>query len=164
MNGRIMEYFFATGYWHQPVNNSCPSADGFNDCDRFSICRSVRIYKIYLLIRARARIHTQTLCVWTSLVVKNFVLLIMRFYRGDFSLKRKIPMVTMVWIVQENLGLRPLLVLHNHISPSTSSGQRSCASWAFRSKKSVTLRPQPGGETVKSIRDMWWHWQTKVCA
>jgi hypothetical protein len=28
--------------------------------------------------------------------------------------------------------------------------------------KSVTLRPQPGGETTKSIRDMWWHWEKKV--
>jgi hypothetical protein len=26
-------------------------------------------------------------------------------------------------------------------------------------QKSVTLRPQPGGETTKSIRDMWWHWE-----
>jgi hypothetical protein len=43
-----------------------------------------------------------------------------RFYHGDFSLKRKIPMVTMVWVVQQNLCLRPLLVLHIHISPSTS--------------------------------------------
>jgi hypothetical protein len=25
-------------------------------------------------------------------------------------------------------------------------------------QKSVTLRPQPGGETTKSIRDMWWYW------
>jgi hypothetical protein len=23
----------------------------------------------------------------------------------------------------------------------------------------VTLRSQPGGETTKSIRDMWWHWE-----
>jgi hypothetical protein len=37
---------------------------------------------------------------------------------------------------------------------TTSSGQRNCASWASKHQKSVTLRPQPGGETTKSIRDM----------
>jgi hypothetical protein len=41
------------------------------------------------------------------------------------------------------LRLRPLLVLHIHISPSISSGQRNCASWAS----------QPGWETTNSIRD-----------
>jgi hypothetical protein len=44
------------------------------------------------------------------------------------------------------LRLRPLLVLHIRVSPSTSSGQRNCASWASQSQKSVTLRSQPGGE------------------
>jgi hypothetical protein len=29
-------------------------------------------------------------------------------------------------------------------------------------QKSVTLRPQPGGETTKSIRDMCWHWRKKI--
>jgi hypothetical protein len=57
------------------------------------------------------------------------------------------------------LRLRPLLVLHIHVSPSTSSGQRNCDSWASQPQKLVTLRPQPGGETTKSIRDMWWHWK-----
>jgi hypothetical protein len=56
-------------------------------------------------------------------------------------------------------GLRPLLVFHIHISSSTSSGQRNCASWASHPQKSVTLKPQPGEETTKSIRDMWWHWK-----
>jgi hypothetical protein len=56
------------------------------------------------------------------------------------------------------LMLRPFLVLHIHVSPSTSSGQRNCASWTSQHQTSVTLRPQPGGETTKSIRDMWWHW------
>jgi hypothetical protein len=42
-------------------------------------------------------------------------------------------------------------------TPSTSSGQGNCASWASQPQKSVTLRPQLGGETTKSIRDMWWH-------
>jgi hypothetical protein len=58
-----------------------------------------------------------------------------------------------------NLGLRPLLVLHIHISPSASSGQRNCASWASHPQKSATLRPQMGGEATKSVRDMWWHWR-----
>jgi hypothetical protein len=43
----------------------------------------------------------------------------------------------------------------------TSSGQRNCTSWASQPQKSVTLQPQPGGETTKSIRDMWWHWEKK---
>jgi hypothetical protein len=79
-----------------------------------------------------------------------------RLYYGNFSLKGKIPMVTMVWV---ELTLRPLLVPHIHVSPSTSSGQRNCASWASQLQKSVTLRPQPGGDTTKSIRDMWWLWK-----
>jgi hypothetical protein len=54
------------------------------------------------------------------------------------------------------------LVLHIHISPSTTSAQRNCASWASQPQKSVTLRPQPGGDTTKSIRDMWRHWQKKL--
>jgi hypothetical protein len=40
-------------------------------------------------------------------------------------------------------------------------GQRNCASWASQPQKSVTLRPQPGGETTKSIRDKWWDWGEK---
>jgi hypothetical protein len=53
------------------------------------------------------------------------------------------------------------MVLHIHTSPSTSSGQRNCASWASQPQKSVTLQPQPGGESTKSIRDMWWHCKKK---
>jgi hypothetical protein len=51
---------------------------------------------------------------------------------------------------------RKFITRQIHISPSTSSGQRNCASWASQPQKSVTFRPQPGGETTKSIRDMWW--------
>jgi hypothetical protein len=51
--------------------------------------------------------------------------------------------------------LRPLLALHIHVTSSTSSRQRNCASWAPHPQKSVTRRPQLGGETAKSIRDMW---------
>src|SRR5215469_4497646 len=57
------------------------------------------------------------------------------------------------------LRLRRLLVFRIHVSPSTSSGQRNCASWASHPQNSVTLRPQPGRETTKSVRDMWWHWK-----
>src|SRR5215469_1837967 len=72
-------------------------------------------------------------------------------------------MVTIVWVVQYNLGLRSLLVLHIHISPSTSSGQRNCVSWASQPQKSITLRPQPGGETTKSIRDNRVLWMGVLC-
>jgi hypothetical protein len=34
--------------------------------------------------------------------------------------------------------------------------QRNRVSWASH-QKSITLRPQPGGEATKSIRDMWWY-------
>jgi hypothetical protein len=57
------------------------------------------------------------------------------------------------------LRLRPLLVLHIHVSPPTSSGQRNCASWMSQPQNSVTLWPQPGGEATKSVRDIWWHWK-----
>jgi hypothetical protein len=60
------------------------------------------------------------------------------------------------------LRFKDLLVLHIHTSPPTSSGQRNCASWASQPQNSVTRRPQPGGETTKSVRDMWWHWEKKV--
>jgi len=38
------------------------------------------------------------------------------------------------------------------ISPSFSSGQRNRAYWASQPQKSVTLQPQPEGETTKSER------------
>ena len=59
------------------------------------------------------------------------------------------------------LRLRSLLVLYIHISPSTSSGQRNCASWASQPQKSVTLLPCPGGRTTKSTKDMWRDWTKK---
>ena len=37
----------------------------------------------------------------------------------EFSLKGKIPAVTMVWVDKHNLGLRPLLALHPPLSPLT---------------------------------------------
>jgi hypothetical protein len=58
----------------------------------------------------------------------------------------------------ELMFLRPLLVLHIHISPSTSSGQCNCPSWASQPQKSVMLRPQPGGGGDHEVcMDMWWH-------
>jgi hypothetical protein len=59
------------------------------------------------------------------------------------------------------LGLRPLPVLHIHISPSTSSGQCNRASWGSQPRKSVKSQPQPGGETTKSMTDILWHWKKK---
>jgi hypothetical protein len=69
------------------------------------------------------------------------------YSHGDHSLSSSV-----------ELKLRPLLVLYIHVSPPTSSEQHNCASWASQPQKSVTLRPQPGRETTKSVRDMWWHW------
>ena len=70
----------------------------------------------------------------------------------EFSLKGRIPAVTMVWVGWYNLGLRALLALHPPISPLTSSRQRNCASWASQPEKSVTLLPCPEGRTTKSTR------------
>jgi len=84
-------------------------------------------------------------------------LVIMRFrvrfpvLTWEFSLKGRIPAVTMVWVGWYNLGLRAVLALHPPISPLTSSGQRNCASWASQPQKSVTLLPCPGRGTTKSI-------------
>jgi hypothetical protein len=83
-----------------------------------------------------------------------------RVCHGDFSLKGKIPLATMVWIrsLVEFRFKAPPGTSYSYIT-STSSGQRNCASWASQPQKSVTFRPQPGRETTKSIRDIWWHWK-----
>jgi hypothetical protein len=70
----------------------------------------------------------------------------------EFSLKGRIPAVTMLWVSWYNLGLRALLALHPSISPLTSSGQRNCASWVSQTQKSVTLLSWTGGRTAKSTR------------
>ena len=44
------------------------------------------------------------------------------------------------------------------ITTHTPSGQRNCASWTSHPQKSVTVLPCPGGRTMKSTKDMWWHW------
>jgi hypothetical protein len=97
-----------------------------------------------------------------GLVVKSFWLLIMRS-------RVRFPVLPWGFFLEgEDLlgdhGLGSLvefiyiLYIYNlYISPSTSSGQRNCATWASQPQKSVTLRPQPGGEITKSITDMWWH-------
>jgi hypothetical protein len=62
-------------------------------------------------------------------------------------------------------GLGSLVELRFKAPPGTSYsyitthfiGQRNCTSWASHPQKSFTLQPQPGSETTKSIRDMWWH-------
>ena len=53
-----------------------------------------------------------------------------RFYHGNFSLQGKIPMVTMVWLVSRIRLKAPPVISSSCISPLTSSGQRSRASWA----------------------------------
>ena len=81
-----------------------------------------------------------------------------RFYHGNFSLQGKIPVVTTVWVVSRfRLKARPG-ISSSSISPLTSSGQRSRASWASQPQKSATLSPQPGGKTTKVHKNMWWHW------
>jgi hypothetical protein len=98
------------------------------------------------------------MCTVTLNTSHNLWLLIMRSrvrfpaLPWEFSLKGRIPAVTMVWVDWYNLGLRALLALHPPISPLTSSGQRNCASWACQPQKSVTLLSCPGGRTTKSTR------------
>ena len=70
----------------------------------------------------------------------------------EFLLAGKIPVVTMVWVVSRfRLKARPGISFSS-ISPLTSSGQRSHASWASKPQKSATLSPQPGGKPRKFIR------------
>jgi len=62
-------------------------------------------------------------------------------------------MVTRVWVVSRlRLKGPSWYLIFIYISPLTSSGQRSRASWATQHQKSATLSPQPGGKTTKFIR------------
>ena len=62
-------------------------------------------------------------------------------------------MVTMVWLVcRLRLKGPSWYLIFINISPLTSSGQRSRASWAPQPQKLATLSPQPGGKTTKFIR------------
>ena len=51
--------------------------------------------------------------------------------------------------------------LYIFVTPLTSSGQRSRASWASQPQKSTTLSPQPGGKPRKVHKNMWWYWGGK---
>ena len=70
----------------------------------------------------------------------------------EFSLHGKIPVVTMVLVVSRYRLKAPPGILSSCISPLTSSGQRSRASWTSQPQKSATLSPQPGGKPRKFIR------------
>ena len=62
-------------------------------------------------------------------------------------------MVTTVWVVSRlRLKGSSRYLIFIYISPLTSSGQRSRASWAPKPQKSATLSPQPGGKTAKFVR------------
>ena len=67
-------------------------------------------------------------------------------------------MVTMVWVVSRIRLKAPPGISSSCISPLSSSGQRSRASWASQPQKSATLSPQPGRRTTKVHTNMWWHW------
>ena len=58
----------------------------------------------------------------------------------------------MVWVVSRFRLKAPPGISTSCISPLTSSGQRSYASWASQPQKSATLSPQPGGKPRKFIR------------
>ena len=58
----------------------------------------------------------------------------------------------MVWVVSRGRLEVPPGISSYYISPLTSSGQRSRASWASQPQKSATLSPQPGGKPRKFIR------------
>ena len=70
----------------------------------------------------------------------------------EFFLQGKIPVVTTVWVDSRFRFKAPPAISSSSISPLTSSGQRSRASWASQPQKSATLSPQPGGEPRKFIR------------
>jgi len=72
-------------------------------------------------------------------------------------LQRKIPVVTMVWVVRRFRLKAPPDISSFCISPLTSSGKLSRASWASQTQNSATLSPQPG-ETTKFRKSSWLHW------
>jgi len=62
-------------------------------------------------------------------------------------------MVTMVWVVSRfRLKGPSWYFIFIYMSPLTSLGQCSCASWAPQPQKSATLSPQPGGKTTKFVQ------------
>ena len=82
-------------------------------------------------------------------------------YFTYFSLQGKIPVVTIVWVVSRFRLKAPPGISSSCISPLTSSGQRSRASWASQSQKLATLSPQPGGKPRKFIRTRGGIWENK---
>jgi hypothetical protein len=58
----------------------------------------------------------------------------------------------MVWVVSRFRFKPPPVILSSCISPLTSSGQCSRASWASQPQKSAAQSPQPGGKPRKFIR------------
>ena len=58
----------------------------------------------------------------------------------------------MVWVVSRFRLKAPPGISSSCISPLTSSGQGSRASWASQPQKSATLSPQPGGKPRKFIK------------
>ena len=58
----------------------------------------------------------------------------------------------MVWAVSRFRLKAPPGISSSCISPLTSAGQRSRASWASEPQKSAALSPQPGGKPRKFIR------------
>ena len=58
----------------------------------------------------------------------------------------------MVCVVSRFRLTAPPGISSSCISPLTSSGQRSRASWASQTQTSATLSPQPGGKPRKFIR------------
>ena len=70
----------------------------------------------------------------------------------EFFLAGKDSVVTMVWVVSRFTLKDPSVISSSCISPLTSSGQCSRASWASQPQKSATLSPQSGGKPRKFIR------------
>ena len=71
---------------------------------------------------------------------------------GIFPCRKRFPVVTMVWVVSRFRLKAPPGISSSCISPLTSSGQRSRASWASQPQKSATLSPQAGGKQRKFAR------------
>ena len=61
-------------------------------------------------------------------------------------------MVTMVWLVSRCRLKAPPGISSSCISPLTSSGQRSRASWASEPENSPTISLQPGGKPRNFLR------------
>jgi len=81
-----------------------------------------------------------------------------RFYHGNFSLQGKNPVVTMVWVLSRFWLKAPPGISFSCISPLTSSGRHSCASWASQPRKSARVSQHAAAMTMKVHKNLWWHW------